>query len=358
MTPNRKIPWFLPLILLMFVGYSGYRIWPGSPGAPPVTITFKGSTMGTTYLVKLVGATLSPQERSELAVSIENRLDAINQMMSTYLPASELSLLNANPTTEPVRVAKETFEVLKLAEQVSQSSNGAFDVTVGPLVNAWGFGPKPRQPLSNELLTQLRARVGYQMLKLDPKTRTVAKSREDLSIDLSAIAKGYAVDQLGLLLKKAGHTNRMVEIGGEIAVSGINATGSPWRLGIEKPSPGGRRIQEILSLNEGALATSGDYRNFVEIEGQRYSHTLDPRTGAPVLHQLASVSVVALDCASADAYATALNVLGESAGFDLAISLNLAAFFIIRQPNGTFSTKVTPEFEKYRAIMGSEPQGK
>ena len=357
MTPNRKIPKFLPFLILAFVGYSGYRIWPGSPGAPPGIIVFSGPTMGTTYQVKLVDVALSHTQRAALQASVNAELTSINKAMSTYLEDSELSRLNSNPTTKPVQLSEKTFEVLSLAQKISHDSAGAFDVTVGPLVNAWGFGPTPRRNLSKGELSGLRDRVGYKMLALNPEKRTVTKTRGDLSIDLSAVAKGYAVDRIGMLVKKAGYHNHMIEIGGEITVSGINPERSPWRLAIEKPDHQQRQIHEVIQLSNGALATSGDYRNFVEIKGQRYSHTIDPRTGAPVYHQLASVSVIAKDCATADGYATALNVLGETAGFDLATSLNLAAFFIIREPDGDFSNKMTPQFEEYRALQ-PPPQGK
>lgn len=355
MNPNRKIPKILPLLIVAFVAYSAYRIWPGSPGAPSRSVQLAGPTMGTTWQVKLADAALSPAQREALTGAIGARLAGINDAMSTYIDSSELSRFNQNPTTSPVPVSTELFEVVQLARTVSETSGGAFDVTVGPLVNAWGFGPEERDLPSAGRLQELRARVGYHMLSLNPATPALTKARGDLYVDLSAIAKGYAVDQVSTLLHQRGFPNHMVEIGGEIIVSGVNPTRGPWRLAIERPSPDARNVHEIIRLSSGALATSGDYRNYIEREGKRYSHTIDPRIGAPVSHHLASVSVVAKDCATADAYATALNVLGEKEGFDLAVAQDLAALFIIREPDGAFSSKVTPQFEPFRAIMDQSP---
>ena len=355
MSPNRKIPKILPFIIVAFVAYSAYRIWPGSPGAPARSVKLAGNTMGTTWQIKIADALLSHAQREALTGAVETHLAEINDTMSTYIESSELSRFNKNPSTSPVPVSAQLFEVIQLAHTVSETSGGAFDVTVGPLVNAWGFGPQKENLPSASRLKELRARVGYRMLSLNPAAPALTKARGDLYVDLSAIAKGYAVDQLSALLHQRGFPNHMVEIGGELRVSGVNTTRGPWRLAIERPSTDARNIQEVIALSSGALATSGDYRNYIEREGKRYSHTIDPRIGAPVSHHLASVSVIATDCARADAYATALNVLGEKEGYDLAVAQNIAAFFIIREPDGSFSHKATPQFEQFRAIMDQSP---
>ena len=190
MNPNRPIPKTLPLLLVAFVAFSAYKIWPGSPGAPAIGYALSGPTMGTTYEVKIRSNRLSAEEQQELQAALEAELKRINQAMSTYIPSSELSLLNKNPSTEPVVLSEATMEVLSLSQQVSRLSGGAFDITVGPLVNAWGFGPEDRQELSEDDIQQLKERVGYQMLTLDPNSKTIRKTRPDIYVDLSAVAKG------------------------------------------------------------------------------------------------------------------------------------------------------------------------
>jgi len=355
MNPNRKIPKSLPLVLILFVAYCAYRIWPTSPGAPTAVVTLTGPTMGTTYQVKLSSGLLSPDSRKALQQSINNELDKVNEAMSTYLQESELSQFNQNESVEPVKLSDATFEVLLLAQSISKLSNGAFDVTVGPLVNAWGFGPAQAQEIDDTALAGLRKRIGFQKLFLDSSNHTATKQRADLYVDLSAIAKGYAVDKISERLTELNQPNHMVEVGGEIRVSGLNGDKKPWRLGIEKPTDQARVVQEILHLSNHSMATSGDYRNFIEKDGKRYSHTIDPRMGRPVEHSLASVTVITPTCAKADGLATALSVLGPKSGFDLAQKEKIAALFIIREPNGEFSNKASDEFEKLRGHKASDP---
>ena len=289
----------------------------------------------------------------------EAELKRINQAMSTYIETSELSLFNKNPGTEPVVLSQATLDVLTLSQEVSRLSGGAFDVTVGPLVNAWGFGPQERRELSDEDIRQLRERVGYKMLSLDPQAKTLSKARPDLYVDLSAVAKGYAVDKLSEALANRGYTDHMVEIGGEVRCQGINPDGKSWRIAIEKPDNQARAIYEILELKDMAMATSGDYRNYYEKDGQRISHTIDTRTGRPITHTLASVTVLDPSCARADAWATALNVLGPTEGLELAEREKIAAFFLIRGQNGQFEEKWTADFArehaKVKSPVGEQP---
>ena len=195
----------------------------------------------------------------------------------------------------------------------------------------------------------LRDRIGFEKLTLDATNKTATKTRADIYVDLSAIAKGYAVDKISERLLELGQAHYMVEVGGEIRVHGLNGDKQPWRLGIERPTDGARVVHEVLPLSNHSMATSGDYRNFIEKNGKRYSHTIDPRVGRPVHHGLASVTVITATCARADALATALNVLGPQLGFDLAQREKIAALFIIREPNGEFSNKASDEFEKLRS---------
>ncbi|MCB1034617.1 MAG: FAD:protein FMN transferase, partial [Acidobacteria bacterium] len=229
---------------------------------------------------------------------------------------------------------------------------GAFDITVGPLVTAWGFGPRrlPPEPPPEEELAELLPHVGFRLLELTDEG--VVKKDPRTQGDLSAIAKGYAVDQVAETLEAEGFDDYMVEVGGEVRTGGHAPGGGPWRIGIEGPTPEGHTLYRVLPLSNLAVATSGDYRNFYEVNGRRYSHTLDPKTGRPVEHAGAAVSVVMEDCASADGWATALLVLGPDAGYDLATEKELAALFQSHEEGGGISVRQTPRFE---ALFGPAP---
>lgn len=304
-----------------------------------------GPTMGTTYTVKIMANSFTDARRDALQRGVAAELLAVNAAMSTYIPDSELSRFNKAPANVPFEASAGLLEIFGLAEQISVASDGAFDITVGPLVNAYGFGPDgSEQRPDSDALAGLRARVGYRMIKR--RTTALVKSRADVYCDLSAIAKGWGVDKVALYLEAQGIERYLVEVGGELRAKGDNASGVPWRVGIERPSDdGGRALQLALALGDRAMATSGDYRNFYRIDGRRVSHTIDPRSGAPVTHQLASVTVLHASAAVADGWATALTVLGHEAGLALADQRKLAAFFIVRQADGTYQTASTTAFE-------------
>jgi len=315
---------------------------------PPATVVLSGATMGTVYTVKVVVKSSSRKSAAvDTASLVQQCLDDVNAKMSTYQEDSELSRFNRFEEASPFPVSSETAEVFEVAREVSDATGGAFDVTVGPLVDAWGFGPPGRaeSPPSDEELEALRARVGYQMLEIDPAAGTLRKLRPDVHCDLSAVAKGYAVDCVAERIEQQGFTDYMVEVGGEVRTGGLNAEGIPWRIAIEKPTPNVRSIESVVSLSGEAMATSGDYRNFVDVAGQRYSHTMDPRTGRPVRHKLASVSVIHKRCAVADAFATGLMVLGPEEGPALAERENLAALFLVHVGEGGFTRVATSAFE-------------
>ena len=298
--------------------------------------------MGTTYSVKFFEA-LGRNQAKALADVFPSTLTRIDALMSTYKPDSELSRFNQHDATSPFPVSDETLAVFKRALEVSRQTDGAFDITVGPIVNAYGFGPDgPTTPPDDDVLAELRKRVGYQQIELDEAEKTVRKKIPNLYCDLSAIAKGCAVDQVALALSAIGIKNYMVEVGGEVRAAGVNDRGTPWRIGIEQPTPGQRGVQRVLPLENMSLATSGDYRNYREVDGVRISHTIDPRTGRPVQHNLVSVSVLHAECAYADAYATALTVLGPEEGFAFAAEQRLTALFIFREADGAFTEKWTP----------------
>ncbi len=308
---------------------------------------FSGPTMGTQYNIKIVGDKLEGSvEREELSQLITQSLDEINQSMSTYITDSELSLFNLSPEQKWFSVSPMLCDVLLAAQDVSIKSQGAFDVTVGPLVNMWGFGPSKTQNLpSKEQIERTLAQVGYEALELDCASGRIKKHKA-IYVDLSAIAKGYAADFVAQKLVQAGILNAMVEIGGELRVKGKNANQVNWQIAIEKPALIRGSAMQVLSVSEVGVATSGEYRNYYERDGRRVSHTVDPKTGEPISHKLASVTVVASTSGLADAWATALNVLGPERGFALAEQHQLAAFFILRAEDD-FVVNYTPRFEDY-----------
>ena len=306
--------------------------------------------MGTYYRIQVAGEEMSEDRRRTLHEAAVAEMDAVDASMSTYLEDSEVSRFNRHPDPTPFAVSAETFEVLRTALEISARTGGAFDVTVGPLVETWGFGPgaEPPRQLEDEEIEALLGRIGYDQLTLDEAASTVAKSLGGIHCDLSGIAKGYAVDRVAERLASLGVADFWVEIGGEVRAAGSNAGGTAWRLGIERPLflPG--TVQRIVPLDDMAVATSGDYRNYREVDGDRYSHLIDPRSGRPIGHHLASVSVFHPRCAIADAWATALMVLGEEEGYELAVAEDLAALFLVRDGDEVVEL-ATPAFETVEA---------
>ena len=317
--------------------------------------TIAGATMGTTFSVTVVSgagpddALARPPEdvdRPSVEADVRWVLERIEGRMSHYRAESELSRFNRARTTAAQPMSGETLGVVAEALAVGRRSGGAFDVTVGPLVDAWGFGPPGRAPAApnEETLAVLRARVGAGLLEVDLAASTLRKRRPDVVLDLSAIAKGYAVDAVAALLAERGFRDYLVEIGGELRAGGGNEQGEPWRIAVERPTAGGSPVQRIVSLTDAALATSGDYRNFYDLDGIRVSHTLDPRTGRPVTHGLLSVSVIAARCSLADARSTALNVLGPDEGYALAAAEGWPALFVTDNGAGRLVERETPAF--------------
>lgn len=307
-----------------------------------------GRTMGTIYSVKYRPASDTPSLKA-LQIEVDAVLTEINQTMSTYDPESELSRFNRMRTTDWVPASASLLAVLKAALEIGAQSEGAFDITVGPLVTLWGFGPEfhpDRIPLESEI-SAAHARGGPDKLTLHNTLPAIRKHRPDVFLDLSGIAKGYGVDRVAELMIAHGIEHYMVEIGGEVRVRGLNAQDTPWRIAIEKPLPGERSVQTVLALSDIALATSGDYRNFFEIAGRRYSHTIDPATGWPVNNHLVSVTVLADTSMRADAWATAFQVLGPERGLAIAERLGLPVLFIVER-GGQFEERVCCAFQRYR----------
>jgi FAD:protein FMN transferase len=322
---------------------SGCGDWRGAAAAP--ALEFRGPTMGSSFSVKIAGARLPATAEAAVRDAAQGALEAVETAMSAYRPESELSRFNAHASALPFTFSADTFAVFGLAQEVSAATGGAFDITVAPVVDAWGFGPGRRQRVVDTAeIGALEKRIGWRMLALDAGARTATKRRPDLRADLSGIAKGYAVDKAAQALAALGIADYMVEAGGEIRTRGHNAEGRPWQIAIERPDAVPQRPHFIVPLAGQSMATSGDYRIYFERDGQRYCHEIDPATGAPIRNGLASVSVVAADCGYADAMATALIVLGADRGQALAEERGVAAYFILREADGRFSERRTSAF--------------
>lgn len=301
--------------------------------------------MGTTYHIRYVSA--NPRHEPE---KIKERVDAvleqINSQMSTYDPNSELSRFNQRQTTEPVVVSRSLETVVRRALEIAEETDGLLDVTVGPLVNLWSFGPQQRPetiPTAEEL-ADAKAATGYRHLTVE--NHQLQKHIPELYVDLSTIAKGYGVDRVARLLEQMEIQNYLVEIGGEMRMKGVKPGNQPWRIAIEKPDNTQRAAQRILEPGNSAIATSGDYRNYFEEDGVRYSHIIDPRTGKPIQHNLVSVTVLAETCMDADAYATALTVMGPEQALAFAENKGLAVLLIVRE-NGDFKEYTSTAFKPY-----------
>ena len=308
--------------------------------------------MGTSYSVTVPGA--DGRDEPAIAVAVRDELERVDALMSTYREDSELSRFNRHESTDPFSLSEETYEVFSVAQAVSESTDGAFDITVGPLVDAWGFGPAGEtDPPSDATLDRLRHNTGWRKLALNEQERSASKQIPGLQCDLSAIAKGFAVDRLATALESLGFADYLVEVGGEIRTGGFNSDGEPWRIGVEQPDESGRLVQRILLLSETGVATSGNYRNFRETEGRRFGHVVDPRNGRPAMSQVASATVLDPSAMRADAFATALIVLGEPGGLALAERDDLAVYLIVRDGDGGFREVSSSRF-RARMKHGSQ----
>ncbi|WP_299768248.1 FAD:protein FMN transferase [uncultured Pseudoteredinibacter sp.] len=314
---------------------------------------FSGPTMGTQYNVAVVPPKGERNEsfscdQTELAKRIENSLALTNQQMSHYIADSELSKLSAMAAGESAQLSADMEKVLRLSERLYKLSDGAFDITIGPLVNLWGFGPKssPEDAVpSQEQIADAMALSGGDSLEISGSSLKKGKAVE---LNLSAVAKGYGADKVAEALESCGAFNYLVEVGGELMLKGMSHRGTPWKIAVEKPSSSlaGQSMQRLIAVSDKGVATSGDYRNYFEKEGVRYSHTIDPRTGRPITHALASVTVLAPSSAEADAWATVITVAGPEQGMALAEQENLAVFMLVKTNSG-FKEKYSSAFATY-----------
>lgn len=319
----------------------------GCTGGPEV-VGLEGPTMGTTwhasYVVPPGGA-----DPAAIREGIQARLDSIEAAMSTYRDDSEISRFNRAGPDEQVKLSADFARVLAMALEVGEHSGGAYDVTVAPLVNLWGFGPGDPviEPPAQEAIAAVLSRVGQHLVEFDPALPGALK-RGPVSLDFSSLAKGFAVDGAASWLQEQGVARFLLEVGGEVKVSGLSGRGDLWRVAIEDPAGGGRAVAATVSVTDAAVATSGDYRNFFAFAGRRYSHTIDPRSGHPVAHDLVSVTVVHSSAMFADAWATALTVLGGDEAMAVAQDRGLAVYFI-RRSGDSFAHSHSPAFSVYLA---------
>ncbi|WP_261432274.1 FAD:protein FMN transferase [Serratia quinivorans] len=316
-------------------------------GCGPEQVNLDGKTMGTSYSVRYVTGDDMPSA-AKIQAEIDKRLELVNDQMSTYRPGSELSRFNASRGVDkPFPVSAATTEVVLEALRINRVTDGALDVTVGPLVNLWGFGPegRPDKVPSAAELERRRAWTGID--KLSVQGNALVKSIPELYVDLSSIAKGYGVDVIAQYLQSQQVKNYMVDIGGEVRTRGHNGEKKPWRIAIERPTAGmEQKAQLVIQPGEMSIATSGDYRNYFEQGGMRYSHTIDPVTGKPIHHHLVSVTVLSPTCMAADGLSTGLNVLGPERGMALANLMGIPVFMIVKTAKG-FEERYSEAFKPY-----------
>ncbi len=306
--------------------------------------SFTGVVMGTTYEVKVASSKEIDPDMAEL---INSKLQSMNKIFTTYDESSELMIFNDSPINVPQKVSMHMLEVLIAAKDVYIKSSGSFDPTVASLVNLWGFGPilADKKIPDKQAITDLLAATGMDKLQIDIKDKTATRL-SDIKLDLSAIAKGYAADCVARLLDDFNIENYLIEVGGELRVRGKKLNGKKWNIAIEKPYFVQSEAQVIIQLIDSGVATSGNYRNFFKLNEKIYSHTIDPRNGYPIEHDLISATVIADSAAIADAFSTAMMVMGPKNAIELAKEYNLAVYLII-QNGDTFDTIFSENFKQY-----------
>ncbi len=327
-----------------------------APSAAPMErnqLAFEGESMGTTWHAAIVCPPASQEEYHKLNSGIEDVLENVNRLMSTFRDDSDVGRFNLAEANVAVPVSADTLTVVLKALEIAQRSGGAFDPTVEPLVNLWGFGPKIKgdQSPKQEEIDAAAALVDYRFIVPDTAGKTLMKTKPGVQLDLSGIASGFAVDQVCRYFDSLGYADYMMEEGGEVRTRGKNRMNDDWRVGVDKPVIGANQgdvLQIVLALSGKAISTSGDYRNYREVGGRRVSHTIDPKRKGPVTHNLASVSVIAADCMTADALATAANVLGPEKGLRFIEDLpGVEGYFIVRTAPDAYQFMQTSGIGKY-----------
>jgi thiamine biosynthesis lipoprotein len=329
----------------------------GSPAVGEGSARFGGASMGTTFSIQVLEMPAG-LGRTQLQTDVARLLDGIDRALSTWREDSELARFNAGGDTEWVAVDPGLWLVATEARRVAELSGGALDVTVGPLVELWGFGRGGHRarPPASDAIRAARERMGWEQLHVREGSPALRKGRGDLSVDLSALGKGYAIDMIAEHFQRLGIRRCLIEFGGELRACGLGPGGRPWRVGIERPGGAITSWEPVLELADAAVATSGDAHNVFEWRGRRFGHVIDPRSGWPVEHQLTSVSVVASTAMTADALATALFVLGPEQGRLDAEREGLAALFVLRDGD-TSTCHWTPALARWLAPHDAEEPG-
>jgi thiamine biosynthesis lipoprotein len=304
---------------------------------------FGGPTMGSTYSIKYLRHAGLPAP-ADVRVQVEKILADVDQQMSTYRSDSDIERFNDLPANRCQKMPASILKLVRVAEQLSEQSAGSYDLTVEPLLNLWGFGPQAREEKvpTAQALAEVRQRVGYQHLHID---RDQLCKDAAVEVDFNSIAAGYAVDTIAARLEALGIHNYLAEATGELKAAGKKLDGSPWRIALEEPRDDQQVAERVIAVDGYGVSTSGDYRNYFEQDGRRYSHTFDARTGAPVSHTLASVTVIDPSALMADGLSTLLLILGPERGWDYADKHDIGAFFVIRADTG-FVTRTTQAFER------------
>lgn len=349
--PRRLHPWKTIWVLAVLIALFIYLTRRDTPG--PKHPSWTGKTMGTLYTIKLADSQFTTKQLDAVKSEVDALLRELNRQMSHYQPDSELSQFNRSPSTAPFKVSEPFARVTRFAVELCRRSGGAFDPSIEPLINHWGFGPAGRaeNPPTKDEISILLATTGCGHLRVT-EANELQKDIPELHLNLSAVAKGFGSDEVARAILARGASNVFVEVGGEVAAFGFNAQGKPWRIGIDTPEPHllpGESIEAVVQLSGKAIATSGDYRNYVEDEhGNRLSHILDPRTGYPIRHNVASVSVVANDCMTADALATTLFVMGAEDGMRFIEAwADAEALFLIKEADGSFRQAASSGFSQF-----------
>jgi len=342
-------------VLISLLSVVLYFIQGCSPSNAPISnlLVISGNTMGTTFTVKIVKNNFLHLgdynlKVKEIEEGIHGLLKDINMKMSTWISDSEISLFNKADRDKWVGISGETALVLSAALKISDLTSGSFDITIGPLINLWGFGPdrRPVRVPSEEDIKTAKEITGYKKLSLRSSPPSAKKEASELYCDLSGIAKGYGVDSVAVFLDSKGFYNYLVEIGGEISVRGNNGKGEEWRLGVLSPD-GLNSIKKIIKIGDKAMATSGDYHNYFEKKGVRYSHIIDPETGRPIAHKLVSVTVIMDNCMEADALATGITVMGPEKGYEFAVKNSIPIYMIVSDGEG-YKDIITPSFRSFQ----------
>ncbi len=334
---------FLVLVLLFFL--FPFNVLSASPIQREVSIT--GKTMGTYYSIKII----SPRHMNttSLKQGIDVCLKMVNRSMSCFIPNSEISNFNRTGADKLFKISNDFYQVMQQSEKLFKMTNGAWDGTVKPLVDIWGFGTKKdisRIPDKNTII-KLLSDTGFDKIVIGKKT--LLKKKASVTLDLASIAKGYGVDSVGKFLKGSGFKNFVVDIGGEVYASGTKKPGHPWIIGVSRPDENflSQSLYMKIKLTNQAIATSGDYRNFIEVKGKIFSHIIDPSTGYPIDNGVVSASVIAENCTFADGLATALMVMGHRKGVELVNRLkNTECLIIVKNKDGSLTSWESDNFKK------------